>query len=535
VTSFSSWDYDHLRQGSNGPDDYLKPYFVQRQDSMDVVITQEDPLLQVPSAYSQFNFMQKVRFKPSENWDFNYGFHFSRTSPYGRYDRHNRIRNGLPRHAEWSYGPQKWLMNNLEVSHRRESGLFDELSLRLAQQSFEESRIDRSLNRDDRATQEEQVEAYSANLDFIKGTGEKNTVYYGLEFVQNDVSSTGEVLNISNGDLSRGASRYPQSSWTSIGAYLNDELRLGKRFTLQAGLRYNVLLLDADFSQNLDFFPFPFESSETNSGALTGSIGGVYRPAESWIIKGSVGSAFRAPNVDDIGKVFDSEPGTVLVPNPGLSPEYAWNADLSIAKVFGNAVKVDLSAYYTRLNNALVRRDFQLNGKDSIMYDGLMSQVQAIQNAAVAQVYGIQAGIEIKLPAGFSFSTDLNFQEGEEELDDGTVSPSRHAAPFFGVSRLSLDAQKLRLQLYAQYQGGRSHEQLAIEERRKAEIYALDANGNTYAPGWYTLNIKALYPLSEMFTLSAGVENITDRRYRPYSSGISGAGRNVVLSLTASY
>ncbi|MEQ9307486.1 MAG: TonB-dependent receptor plug domain-containing protein, partial [Marinoscillum sp.] len=32
ATSFSAWDYDHLRQGSNGPDDYLKPFYVQRQD-----------------------------------------------------------------------------------------------------------------------------------------------------------------------------------------------------------------------------------------------------------------------------------------------------------------------------------------------------------------------------------------------------------------------------------------------------------------------------------------------------------------------
>lgn len=58
VTSFSSWDYDHLRQGSHGSDDYLKSYFVQRQNDEDKVITQDDPLLQIPSAYTQVNLMQ---------------------------------------------------------------------------------------------------------------------------------------------------------------------------------------------------------------------------------------------------------------------------------------------------------------------------------------------------------------------------------------------------------------------------------------------------------------------------------------------
>ena len=37
---------------------------------------------------------------------------------------------------------------------------------------------------------------------------------------------------------------------------------------------------------------------------------------------------FRAPNIDDIGKVFDSEPGSVVVPNVHLKPEYAYSSDL---------------------------------------------------------------------------------------------------------------------------------------------------------------------------------------------------------------
>lgn len=42
------------------------------------------------------------------------------------------------------------------------------------------------------------------------------------------------------------------------------------------------------------------------------------------------------------------------------------------------------------LSNAMVRRDFLLNGRDSILYSGEKSKVQALQNAAKATVYGIQ-------------------------------------------------------------------------------------------------------------------------------------------------
>jgi hemoglobin/transferrin/lactoferrin receptor protein len=35
--------------------------------------------------------------------------------------------------------------------------------------------------------------------------------------------------------------------------------------------------------------------------------------------------------------------------------------------------------------------------------------------------------------------------------------------------------------------------------------------------------------------LNVGLENLTDQRYRPYSSGISGAGRNLVVALAARF
>jgi len=533
VTSISSFDYDHLRQGSNGPDDYLKPYYVQRQDEVDRIITQDDTLLQVPSAYSQKNMMQKVRFMPSEKWEFQYGFHYSETSSYGRYDRHNRTRNDLPRYAEWNYGPQKWMMNNLSVTHSSVNAVYDQMTVRLAQQSFEESRIDRSLNQTERTNRIEQVEALSANFDFLKSIGSRNTLYYGAEYVFDDVTSTGIDEDILTGTSIPGPSRYPQATWQSIAAYLNDQYELSDSFLLQAGLRYNQYILDAEF--DTAFYPFPFTEAHINNGALTGTIGGIYHPSDSWIISANLSTAFRSPNVDDMGKVFDSEPGAVVVPNPDLEAEYAYNADLHVTKVFGNVTRVDVTGYYTSLQNAMVRRDYTLSGQEYIMYDGVLSRIQAIQNAAVSNVYGIQASIEVKLPGGFSLSSDLNYQKGEEELDDGSVSPSRHAAPWFGASRLVYDYQNLELIFYAVYQGERKHEDLPEEEKGKTEIYAFDENGNTYAPGWATLNLKALYHINDFLSISAGIENITDKRYRPYSSGISGAGRNFVLSLRTDF
>lgn len=533
TTSISSFNFDHLRQGSHGPEEYIKPYHVQNKNGADTIIDQEQRLLQIPTAYSQINAMQKVHFQPSEKLGFQYGFHYSETSPYGRYDRHNRMRNGLPRYAEWNYGPQIWMMNNLNVTLNGSKTFYDNATLRLAHQGFKESRIDRLLYKTTRTIQTEKVEAWSANLDFAKPTGSRNTLYYGLEYVLNDVKSTGETEDIVTKMKEKGPSRYPQARWQSLGIYVNNQLKISEKFLLQAGLRYNQFKVDAEFDTT--FYPFPFTKANTDKGALTGSIGGTYRPADDWVVNANLATAFRAPNVDDMGKVFDSEPGSVVVPNPGLDAEYAYSADIGVAKIFGDVVKIDLSAYYTKLNNAMVRRDYILNGLDSIMYDGILSKVQAIQNAAEAHVYGFQAGMEVKLPQGFGFSSDFNYQKGEEETDDGSTSPSRHAAPAFGISKLAYTTEVLKLEIYAVYQAEYSYNELAVSEQEKTEIYAADESGNPYAPAWCTLNFKGMYKISDHFSVNAGIENLSDRRYRSYSSGVSAPGRNFFLSLAVHF
>jgi len=120
-------------------------------------------------------------------------------------------------------------------------------------------------------------------------------------------------------------------------------------------------------------------------------------------------------------------------------------------------------------------------------------------------------------------------------MDDGSTSPSRHAAPWFGVTRILYNTQRLNMQFYAMYSGEVSYENLNAEEQQKPVIYAKDENGNPYSPGWYTLNFKAMYQITEHLSVTAGLENITDQRYRPYSSGLVAPGRNFILAVTAGF
>lgn len=533
VTSVTSFDFDDLKMGRVGPDEYLRPFYVQRIDNEDAIVANDDPRIQRPSGYTQMNLMQKVAFRPNAKWDLDYGFHYSETSDYSRYDRHIRYRQGLPRYGEWSYGPQKWMMNNFSVAQHGNNKIYDDMTLRIAHQAFEESRIDRNFKDAERHIRIEEVDAISANLDFVKSIRGRNQLFYGLEWVTNDVKSIGIDEDISAGTKADGPSRYPQADWASYAAYLTYHWKVSERFHVLAGARYNQFTLDAVFDTT--FYPFPYTEANMSNGALTGSLGAAWRSASNWSVSANLSTGFRSPNVDDSGKVFDSSPGAVVIPNPDLKPEYAYNAELSVGKIINDVLKIDVTGYYTLLQDALVRRAFTLNGQDSIIYDGELSQVEAIQNAAEATVYGIQVGAELKLGGGFSLETKYNFQHGEEEVDDGTISPSRHAAPAFGYTRFNFVKEKVQFQLTAQYSAQKDFEDLPQEEQAKTEIYAQDADGNPYSPSWYALHFKASYQMTEKVSIGAGVENITDRRYRPYSSGIVAAGRNLVLSVSAQF
>jgi hemoglobin/transferrin/lactoferrin receptor protein len=349
------------------------------------------------------------------------------------------------------------------------------------------------------------------------------------------VNSDGVVEDVLSGLQSVTHSRYPQSTWYSVGIYATEAWAVTPKTTITSGLRANAVGLDADFSQNLDFFPLPFGTAQVRDAAVTGSFGATYRPTADWIIKANLGTAFRAPNVDDLGKIFDSSPGMVVVPNDNLKSEYAYNVDVDVAKLFGTWFKVDVAAYATLLENALVRRPFVLDGYDSIMYGGEMSRVEAVQNAAIARVVGAYFGMEARLSKTWSTKFSYNVQRGVEELDNGDLSPSRHAAPAFGLARLTYQKGKFRVDLTSQVQAARSNDELAWEERAKTEMYALDSEGNAYSPAWYTLNARASVELKQGVILNLGLENITDQRYRPYSSGISGAGRNAVVAVAARF
>lgn len=531
LTSATYNSFNDLKMGSHGPDTYLRNEYVGAIDGIDALVVNNNPSKQISTGYDQINVMQKIVHKPSNNWDLNLGVYYSETTDYPRYDRLIRPSpDGGLRSAEWYYGPQKWFMGNVQLNKKGKGKFYDGLKITTAYQYFEESRNKRGFQDPILYSTKEMVNAISTNVDFENKKIGDLRLYYGGEYVVNRVNSHGIQKDVTTDDILDAASRYPDGSlWQTIAGYLNGEYKAKPNFTLLSGLRYSHVWIDAQF--NKTFYPFPFDEADLSTGALTGSIGFSWFPRENFQITFNGSTGFRAPNIDDVGKIFDSEPGSVVLPNPDLEPEYAYNIELGIQKNYNDKLVFKGAAFYTYLVDALVRRNYLFNGESQIMYNGVLSNVQAVQNAAKAYVYGFEFGLEAFLTDNLLLTSNLTLTEGVEEEADGTNSPGRHVAPTFGDVHLVWKNQNFKTDLFLNYNGEIANQDLATSEKNKDYIYARDSNGLPYSPSWYTLNLRSQYNISNAIKVTLSLENITNQLYRTYSSGISAPGSNLILGV----
>ena len=531
LSSFTHSNYEDQRMGKHhGQESYLRPEYIERINNKDSIIQNNDPRVQKFSGYEQTNFLQKIRYKPSDYLDLLYGFTYAATGNAPRYDRLIQYQQGKLRFAEWYYGPMLWRMHNLQVTHTRKNGFYDESRFISSFQDYTESRTDRKYGSLIRNNQAENVKAFTANWDANKNI-KKGQVFYGLEYVFNKVSSAGVRENIDSGMITPFVSRYPDgSTWSTMGLYGSYKINIKPKLTFTTGLRYSFNTLHATFDTS--FIKFPYDEADIRDGALTGNAGLVYRPQESWQFNGNISTGFRMPNVDDVGKLFESVPGSITVPNPDLNSEYAWNFEIGIIYHLSRKLRVEVNGFHTLLDNAIVRRPFSFNGKDSIFFEGIYSGVEALQNVSKATVWGLQISAELSITKRWTVQTYANWITGKETDDIKNIQvPLRHAPPFYGNTNLRYQFKKLFIELSAFYNSEVKNENLAPSEQAKKEIYAKDENGKPFSPSWYTVNLKASFQLNQHLAITGGWENITDQRYRPYSSGIVAAGSNLILSI----
>lgn len=535
-TSLSLSTFGDTRQGANRPSSLenlgLRDSVQASFNGMDHAVANGDPLIQNPSGFQQTDLIQKFLFRPNQQQSHLFNLQWSTTGNVPRYDRltEKNTKTGLFNSAEWYYGPETRALASYQLQINPVEFIWDILRITTAYQFIEESRHNRGFNSNRLNHRFEKVHIGSINVDARKKQNRYEWMY-GVEMTHNVVQSSAHSEHILTGIKSPLSTRYPDGGSTQsvFAAYLNHAFEWSDQLILTAGIRTSLIRTTARFNDKT-FYPFLENSFLQNNRSINGQAGLVFQPNTQWRLSGNLSSGFRAPNVDDLGKIFESAGGDkVIVPNPNLKPEQTLNAEIGVGRFFLNQnLKSEITGWATLLNNALGVAPATLNGIDSILFEGKQTRIMSTQNIQEAMLYGLNWTLALELFQRWSFTHTVSYTFGQYQPDTATI-PLDHVPPLYGKAVVTYSRQHSKYTFFFQY-NGRKRIEAYNPNGEDNQIYATAAG----LPGWYTYNfqIEWLLPSEKhQWKILTGIENILDRNYRTFSSGISAPGRNFFLTL----
>jgi hemoglobin/transferrin/lactoferrin receptor protein len=538
LTSVTKSNFGDMRQGNKRsaayPDFGKRLFYVARENNTDVIKDNSAFVnIQKLSGYNQIDLLQKVLFKPNDNTEHLLNVQVSNSSDINRYDRLTEISKGLPVFSEWYYGPQVRNMIGYKLTKSNLNGYFQKLTTNINYQHLEESRITRRFKSNNKDYRFEAVDIFGLNMDLLH-QGKSSTLNIGVESYYNDVNSTAYRNNIATNLRSAITTRYSDgpTNMSNYALYAQHTQFLKGNWVLNSGLRLNNVQLNANF-KDTSLMRFPFTDANQNNTALTGNLGMAYNGADGLRVSFGASSGFRAPNVDDLTKVFDTRTGYVVVPNKDLKPEYTYNAELNVSKTT-STYSIGFSLFYTWFRNALVVDKFKLNNESSILYQGIMSDVYATQNKAKAIVYGFNVNGSANFSPNTTLAATYTYTKGnyaDRKLDGlNTALPIDHIPPTYGRVGLKHDIKKFTAELFTLFNGWKHIEDYNLNGEDN-EIYATKDG----MPAWQIWNINTNYQLTKKLNFSFQIENIADLNYRYFASGISALGRNYIVQARYSF
>lgn len=251
-----------------------------------------------------------------------------------------------------------------------------------------------------------------------------------------------------------------------------------------AGWHIELPGFDAEFAARHDH-------NSQFGGAFSGSAALAWQPRDALRLSASIGSAFRAPNLNEL---YSPGYGGFYAGNPRLEPEHSRSIELGAQWNPDAANRFSLRGFATRV-------------RDLIDFSG-GSLYQAI-NVAHARINGIELQHAWQR-AGWSWNDAITWQD-PRNTDSGKQLLRRPQRKFAGTLQHAIGAAA----------------------SAGLEFIASDARmdvGNVRLPGYALLNLRADLRLAATWRLGLRLENLADRHYE-LAHGYNTPGRAAWLTV----
>lgn len=315
---------------------------------------------------------------------------------------------------------------------------------------------------------------------------------YSLSYYRDEDSKTGKT-EITNGKD------------TFYAVYLQDEWQLLEHLTLYGGLRFDYWqAFDGESGDPDD----PMSFDEPNDYAFSPKFSAVWNPLNDSYVRGSIGRAFRAPNIYELYRTWQGSSGTYYS-NPDLDPETLWNFEIGGEQYFWDRrINISATYFHTKLDDAIERYK---EGSDYLL-----------DNVSEVTVNGIEVAASVR-PVDW-LKVWANYTYNDSKVEKNERNPAAEGKHLTGVPDhlinvgVDFSYKWVVASLYGQYQG---------------RIYTSELNDDVddvyggYSKRWLWNTKITITPQQHLF-VSASVNNLFDEDYFDYYVG---QGRNYLVEI----
>ena len=311
---------------------------------------------------------------------------------------------------------------------------------------------------------------------------------------------------------SGGAPYYPDSSYDNYAIFTEGKLNLLKdTLIMTAGVRY-------DYFDNNTFATPGITVSPISKGLdhVTARGGIVYKLFKDFSLKGSVGTAFRAPSPMELASNYNPGWGSTIG-NPNLAPEksISYEAGFEYARKFA---KGSFAFFHTDFTDRIT--SYYNAGLGATTYKNLPGAT--IQGLEFSGSYdaGLAHGLGVSVEPFFNVTYKTRYDSGDPSVMTTSGGRLFYIPEWTGAFGVSMGQEKWDGKVIVNYTGDEY-----ITDYSVAYPYRTVKKG-----GFMVVNLKGAYRPIKNLEVTASVSNLFDKGYG-YINGYDMPGRTFIGGL----
>lgn len=313
------------------------------------------------------------------------------------------------------------------------------------------------------------------------------------------------------------------ATYFNRGLYAQYSKEFNDHFTLVTGGRYSRI--NAEWERYRAQGESVDSSGDADFDDFSGSLRGIYNITDEFQILGGISQGFRAPNLDDLTGDQLVLSGLNSSGSPDLEPEEFLSYELG-ANYRTDRLNVEVAAFYTRLDDAIVRVD-QASGTNDLV----------TTNGGEGETWGAEASLSYRFADQWTTGGQIFFVRGRVERPEFSGGPTQRdnfnqLPPLQGELFLRWDSLEGKYWVEGRVELTAEADILSQRETRGDDDQRIAVNGT---PSYVLGSLRGGMLLSENLNLTVGLENLGNIDYRVHGSGVNGGGFNAVFNLEYSW